>query len=220
MKKAIIITFIFAIICFSTYAFAKDFSDVPKDHWAYKFIDELSNNNIINGYDDNTYKPNNTVTRAQVIKLLVCTNDELLSEVSIIEKRYPELPEWHHKYDLAAAYVTGTVLAGENYGLIPYLPTEINETITRKEVAYLLYCYARYENILDFTKYDLKGKEAFTDISDCEDEYIEAIDVVKNLGIITGYQDGSFKPNGNITRAELSKVLAIYTSLLKGGNTK
>ncbi|WP_394141259.1 S-layer homology domain-containing protein [Cytobacillus oceanisediminis] len=43
----------------------KDFSDVEKDYWAYKQIHALAANNVTTGYPDNTYKPGDTVTRAQ-----------------------------------------------------------------------------------------------------------------------------------------------------------
>lgn len=43
----------------------KDFSDVTKDYWAYSQIHSLAANNVTTGYPDNTYKPGETVTRAQ-----------------------------------------------------------------------------------------------------------------------------------------------------------
>ncbi|MFS1517132.1 S-layer homology domain-containing protein [Bacillus sp. SCS-151] len=44
---------------------AADFKDVPADHWAYKEISALAANGVTTGYEDQTFKPNNYVTRAQ-----------------------------------------------------------------------------------------------------------------------------------------------------------
>lgn len=41
------------------------FTDLNKASWAVSFIKALASNNIVNGYDDGTFKPNNTITRAE-----------------------------------------------------------------------------------------------------------------------------------------------------------
>ena len=75
MKK--IISFILALtLLFATAVSAKDysdypqkFSDVPKTHWAFQQISELYDKNVISGYSDGRFKPNNTVTRAEWAKI-------------------------------------------------------------------------------------------------------------------------------------------------------
>ena len=56
---------------------------------------------------------------------------------------------------------------------------------------------------------------AFTDQADIKDANTEAVDTLVALGVINGYTDGSFKPNGTVTRAEMAKM--IYT-IRSGGN--
>lgn len=46
------------------------FSDMKENHWAYKAIKQLNDEGIMKGYDDGTVKPDNSVTRAEFIKLL------------------------------------------------------------------------------------------------------------------------------------------------------
>jgi hypothetical protein len=48
------------------------FTDVAADHWASGYINLASQNNIINGYGDGKFGPEDTVTYEQVIKMLVC----------------------------------------------------------------------------------------------------------------------------------------------------
>lgn len=47
------------------------FSDVPIGHWAYQEVKLMSDYGIINGYPDGTFKPDETVTRAQFAKMMV-----------------------------------------------------------------------------------------------------------------------------------------------------
>lgn len=46
------------------------FSDISSDHWAYAFIAYGVQNNIVKGYDDNTFRPDQPITRAEGIKIL------------------------------------------------------------------------------------------------------------------------------------------------------
>ena len=50
---------------------------------------------------------------------------------------------------------------------------------------------------------------AFTDAADINADNTEAVDLLTTLGIIKGYEDGSFDPEGTVTRAEMAKM--IYT---------
>ena len=53
-------------------AFAKEgtFTDVSESHWAYSYISNMSSRKIIDGYDDGTFLPDKTVTRAEFSKML------------------------------------------------------------------------------------------------------------------------------------------------------
>ena len=54
---------------------------------------------------------------------------------------------------------------------------------------------------------------AFTDDSKVNDNYAEAVAVLNGMGVFKGYEDGSFKPEGDITRAEVATIVyRIYTA--------
>ncbi|HWO75581.1 MAG TPA: S-layer homology domain-containing protein [Bacillus sp. (in: firmicutes)] len=57
-------------------ATGKAFSDVPSKHWAYNYISALAANKITTGYNDNTFKPNNPITRAQFSSFMARAMDE------------------------------------------------------------------------------------------------------------------------------------------------
>src|SRR5690554_940087 len=47
------------------------FDDVTNTHWAYDHIKDLSDKSIINGYTDGTFRPGESVTRAQAAVMIV-----------------------------------------------------------------------------------------------------------------------------------------------------
>ena len=57
---------------------------------------------------------------------------------------------------------------------------------------------------------------AFKDDKSISDDYAEAVAVLNGMGVFKGYEDGSFKPKGNITRAEVSAIVyRVYTQDVK-----
>ena len=83
-KKIIAINLVLAILLAPASLFAKSFKDVKETgntSWAYKYVNELSNKNILSGYEDGTFKPNNPVSfleTMQIIKTLLNPSEEEL----------------------------------------------------------------------------------------------------------------------------------------------
>ena len=48
---------------------------------------------------------------------------------------------------------------------------------------------------------------AFKDDKSISDDYAESVAVLNGMGVFKGYEDGSFKPEGNITRAEVATIV-------------
>lgn len=61
-----------AFSCFAESCFANTFSDIDEDNQPFLFesVDYLSENEILSGYDDNTFKPEREITRAEASKIL------------------------------------------------------------------------------------------------------------------------------------------------------
>ena len=78
-----------------------------------------------------------------------------------------------------------------------------------KKVLVLVLCLAMMASIMV-----TGAAAAFTDQQDIDSKHQEAVDMSIALNIIEGYPDGSFQPNGNVTRAEMSKIICIA---LNGG---
>ena len=72
MKKIVVFALIATMILslsFNVVAEEKNFNDLNKEHWAYSLIQQLVGEGIINGYSDETFRPENTVTRAEFAKI-------------------------------------------------------------------------------------------------------------------------------------------------------
>jgi uncharacterized protein YkwD len=79
---------------------------------------------------------------------------------------------------------------------------------SRQEVAYMV--YMSQKDNLDMTK-----RIAVTNFSDSQligEKYVTAVEVLAGNGIINGYEDGTFRPSSNITRAELTVMISSFIS--------
>ena len=172
------------------------FSDVAEEHWAKGYIEKLTASKIINGYPDGTFRPSDTLTKGAFLKLIVTAS---LPEVDFnqLDKNFDH---W------AATYVK----VAENYNVLEkgaITKENIEEPITIIDVIKILSLCD-----INMRSHEQKALDylTFTD-TDGLDETSEILlsHAVAN-GIIGGYPDGSFKPQNNLTRAEASKILAVY----------
>ena len=72
-KKIIAINLSLLLLLAPASIFAKSFTDLSKEGktaWAYKYVDELSNRGILNGYEDGSFKPNNPVSFLETMQIL------------------------------------------------------------------------------------------------------------------------------------------------------
>lgn len=177
MKKLIVIALVIFLLgcCQTTVKCTTDFSDT-KNHWAENYINRLVLNDVINGYEDGTFKPDNNVTVAEFLKMIV----QYTEYKKILEGE--RWPDWY--INTAKYYNFIKENEFENY----------NEPIKRNEVAEIL---ARYINVSDVKK----AKNIFKD--NVSDDILRLLE----LGVITGYDDGTFRGNNLVTRAEASAII-------------
>jgi len=169
------------------------FSDVSNTHWAYEYIKSMSDKNIVSGYPDGTFKPDNDITRAEFMKIIVdafgLLNENAKAEFSDIDES-----AWYYKY-VASAVKAGIVTG--------YADNRIggNEKLTREDMAVIIYRAAKDR---------LSGNEIAVVFSDSEEISTYARTAVSALcadGIMNGVGNDSFNPKGNATRAMVVKVI-------------
>jgi len=185
---------------FSTFAVSSvdvNFSDITS-HWGKDYIEFLAARNIINGVGDNTFAPNNKVTRAEFVKMLVNSIDGLsvdsaaasgLSDVKA-GQWYSDYVNWAKANGIVTGYVDGT------FG--------INKTISRQEMAVIISRFAAKEGI-NLTA--VNSKVAFADNSSIASFAKDAVSDMQQAGIINGMGNNLFKPIDNATRAEAAKMI-------------
>lgn len=199
MKKSKILIVITLLIVFSTNVYAKDtiFSDI-KDHWAEKEIMDLVNQDIISGYPDGTFKPDANISRSEFSTLMyriLGLKEEVSKEKTVVFKEIEGL--WSEKF--IEALVEKEVIIPHEY-VNGYLA---NEEITRAEIAKM---------IIRAMDKDKKARKMAANTKFDDDENIKKEDkgyiyLAEYYGIISGYPDNTFRPNGLATRAEAVKML-------------
>ncbi len=172
------------------------FSDIPTGHWAYDAVKLLYNEGIVEGNDDDTFAPDDSLTREQLVKMIV----KAFNIPEYEETRFSDvLPgSWYYTY-VGGAYKYGVVLgiSDDLFG--------IGQTVKRQDAAVMIY---------RIIKDKLPGAEntsKFTDDSDISEYAADAVYAMQNAGLINGF-DGMFNPLGDITRAEAAKLIASVIS--------
>ena len=173
------------------------FSDVTSEHWAYDYINTLIDKRIINGYDDGTFRPGNSVTRAEFVTLL----QSAFRLTGEINATFDDVQEgaWYAQSVLTAASLG--IVSGMGDGT--FAP---NTEISRQDMCVMI------KNVVDLKGMGLDKKYdsvTFTDSDDIADYAEEAINILKQAGVIGGYDDGSFRPLNAVTRAEAAKIIAV-----------
>jgi hypothetical protein len=108
------------------------FSDVLTDHWAFKYVEYAVNNGVVAGYEDGTYRPDDTVTRDQmavfVSRAMVGGDDYVPTGPATAF--FPDVPtdHWAFRY---VEYIRGEGVTG-GYPDGTYRPTE---AVTRDQMA-------------------------------------------------------------------------------------
>lgn len=99
----------------------KSFSDVPSSHWAAKYINFAATRGWVNGYADGTFRPNNSITRAEVAAV-TCRLLERNADQSYIRSHLSELraftdvseSHWAYWYTMEAANGHDYTKSGSN----------------------------------------------------------------------------------------------------------
>lgn len=151
------------------------------DHFAY-----------VQGYPDGTVKPAGNITRAETAAILFRLMDNSSRKTYLSTKsgfRDVTAGSWYNTY-VATLNNAGVITDSANGYFRP------NEAITRAELAAMLASFTETTRAANY----------FDDVS-ANHWAANAIAICAKLGWITGYPDGSFRPDRNVTRAELMAMI-------------
>ncbi|NIK77137.1 hypothetical protein FHS15_002262 [Paenibacillus castaneae] len=181
---------------FAVMEYHKSFADI-KGNWAEPFIQKLAAKHIISGIDLDNYGPKQNVSRADFATLVIRTLGLKELEEGAVSK-FTDVSE--------GAYYTGYVAKAAELGLIQGSDGKFRpkDTVTREEAAVIIDRMAVY---MDKSKKDLSASPSFADMIHVSPWAQEAVNHSKTLGIINGKGDNRFDPQGQVTRAEIAKML-------------
>ncbi|MEK3934375.1 S-layer homology domain-containing protein [Sporosarcina sp. FSL W7-1349] len=166
---------------------AAQFSDV-KTHWAKNEIKYLSDRNIIGGYPDGTFKPNEPITRAQASAMLIKALNIPLTENTSVQ--FKDVAKNSPYYQILATVNEKGVLRGDNGYMRP------GEKTSRAQMAAIL------RRAFDLP---LDKQATFIDVTPAHWAYQDINGIAKQR--IAGGSDGKYMPSNSVTRAQFSAFL-------------
>jgi hypothetical protein len=161
-----------------------------RGHWAQNAIMALTEKQIVNGYDNFTFRPDQTITRAEATAILgrafTLTQQKPISYTDLLPAH------WAYAWIARAAYK----------GIIDGYPDQTfapDQPVSRMEMTAMI---ARSMNISG----NQRGAAPFTDV---DDTYwgSSILKQMKAGGWVGGYANGSFRPDQQATRAEFIAML-------------
>lgn len=175
-------------------------SDIYGVDWAREAIEYLHKNKIISGYEDNTFRPDASITREEFAAIAVRAFG-LLKDDAAAEFSDAASGEWYYPF-IASAAECGMV-SGKDDGSFG-----VGETITRQDMCTIL---ARIVKIKGAKLDEKYAKLEFADGAEISGYAAAAVTALQQAGIINGTGDNMFTPLGAVSRAMAAK--AVYGML-------
>ena len=175
-----------------------DLTDVSS-HWAKDEIQYLTVKGVVGGYSDGEFKPDKTITRAEFFKML----NKIFGYSNKAQVSFDDVKDtdWYYE-EIQKAVEAGYVSGYPDNTIRP------NEEITRQEVAKVIALAfgLNYESSNFFHLFEDDDQMA-----SWARPYIGAL---YNKGFVSGYQDGTYRPENNLTRGEAAKILSNAAGVL------
>ncbi|MGO5097164.1 BspA family leucine-rich repeat surface protein [Agathobaculum sp. LCP25S3_E8] len=160
----------------------------PNDTGVADWLDTVNHNSYLNGYPDGTFQPGGNMTRAEVAQMFynLLLNKDVAVTVSFSDVNSER---WYATAVNTLASL-GIITGVGNEKFAP------ERAITRAEFTAIA---------MRFAKLDKTGINIFSDVQQSDWFYDYVIGSIQ-YGWITGYSDGTFRPNNTITRAEVTTI--------------
>lgn len=171
-------------------------------HWAEDTISQLTRQGILGGYEDRTFRPNNTITRAEYAAIL-CRALKLPVVDGKTLSGFADagaIPGWAR--NVIAQTVDAGLISGypEADGTKSFRP---HKPVSRVEVAVILSRITLKKDVVPNN-----DQAQFIDQQQIPEWAREAVSVAAASGLVKGYPDGTFNPLKEVTRAEAAVMIA------------
>jgi hypothetical protein len=174
------------------------FNDMIK-HWAKNLVNEAAKRRIVKGYEDDSFRGDNLITRAEFAAIITRALGLLPREDSCFLDVEPE--HWFYG-EVATAYEFG-IIKGVGAGMF-----EPNRTITREEGMLMI---KRAGELVNYSPENTESAEekliTYADSNDISDWAADGVKMCLASEIITGRTPWQLAPQAEMTRAETAAVV-------------
>ncbi len=214
LRKMVIFALV-AVMLMAVPAGAIEFSDVQqtgRHAWAYDYIMEMAEKEIINGYPDGTFKPDASVTFLETMKLLAELRPLTEQEKPGAASRYSdlmielEIPTW--ALEAVVTNLVHGVTTEKELRNAHEKGMTVNGTTVVMDRLTVSISLARALNLDDSDKQ--YASLIYEDTEEIRSNYFTHIAALIDIGVLNPHgRDGKFEPFSPIKRAEVSKMIKI-----------
>ncbi|MEI7028093.1 S-layer homology domain-containing protein [Paenibacillus sp. y28] len=172
------------------------FSDLPKAHWAYADVVRLQQEQVISGYADGSFQPDKTINRAEFAVLLAKAAGVQAASAGASTYADVAMDNWYAAYvEAVKEQFEGGTAGGEQV----FHPEgeALREDIAVALVKMLKLSVAEAAG----------GQAAFADAGEISEAARPYVARAAEAGLLSGYEDQTFKPKKAVTRAEAAVLL-------------
>lgn len=177
--------------------------DLDASAWYNSYISKVMHYGVMNGTSDTEFSPNMNLTREMFVTLLHrAWNQPFVGYNNPFDDAQDS-----NRYSYEAicwAYEVGIINGKSNTEFAP------NDNVTREEMAAMMDRFASAYGI------DLSSDNpavSFKDAAKISDWAADSVEYLTKAGILNGYPDGTFQPQGNATRAEAAKIISTFMGM-------
>lgn len=195
------------------------FKDVSTNAWYYSYVKEAVDRGIISGYPNGTFKPNDPVTVAEFLKIVILsyTDDKTFGFTYWSEKQLEYAPDWKERtlFDSVETFQEGNpwyinyLNTADNLGMIVEgeFVGRYNEPLTRERASHIIENIDEHFHGTFQPEYSMyAGPQFFKDFNKTDMYYQISAANVALRGIMLGNDQGYFNPKAYISRAETAKI--------------
>ncbi|MBR3640264.1 MAG: S-layer homology domain-containing protein [Clostridia bacterium] len=182
------------------------FTDVKESDWFFGSVEYVYQTGIMNGLAEKKFAPKDSVTRAMFVTML--------GRLEGVEQKPTD--QFKDVSTATGGWYAGYVGWAADNGIVNGYPDRTfrtNDLLNREQMAAMISRYIKYTGILPTVSYD--PVSFFTDEKKISGWAAKDVDSMRVLGIVAGNTDGTFSPNGNLTRAEAATVMMRLDKMIK-----
>lgn len=188
------------------------FTDVPKSHWAYTFVEQAAEKGWVTGVGNGKFMPDGQVTYAQLVTMLgqAFFKSDVDSYTGVTNPWFAKFCNVANQNGLFNGTNAQNHVLDEQY---------VGVSVNRYEMAQMLYNVMKAKG-LNVTADQAAAKASTADWNSIPSKYRDAVAVCKAAGVINGTDgNGTFGGNGLMTRAQACVVLIQLDKYIANGGS-